>query len=170
MNRYLDTKRLLVLDDEPEIGEIVGQIMEPNHIEYYPAVNAQDALNRLKEVEIHTIVCDLNMPGVDGFSFFEQLKKEGYRVPFLIVTARSSASVLKRAIQLGASDFIEKPFEAELIQARIEHFLEIGMRKSRLRKHIKDAILPELSTSDRLKLIERVNAELNLVSLLESKI
>jgi putative two-component system response regulator len=110
------------------------------------------------------------MPGVDGFSFFEQLKKEGYRVPFLIVTARSSASVLKRAIQLGASDFIEKPFEAELIQARIEHFLEIGMRKSRLRKHIKDAILPELSTSDRLKLIERVNAELNLVSLLESKI
>lgn len=170
MIRYLDTKRLLVLDDEPEIGEVVGQIMEPNHIEYYPAVNAQDAMNYLHTNEVHTIVCDLNMPGVDGFSFFEQVKKEAFSIPFIIVTARATPETLLRAIKLGVSDFIEKPFEAEYIQSRIERFLEIGMRKVRLRNHVKDAIAPDLNPNDRLKLMNRVQAELNLIRLLEAKI
>lgn len=95
--------------------------------EIITAAHGADALTIVKSQPVETIISDINMPVMDGLELLRQLRKDGYEIPFILVTAFGEKQKMLEALRLGAMDFIEKPFKNEAILAIAGKALEFGM-------------------------------------------
>jgi two-component system OmpR family response regulator len=111
--------RILAVDDDPAILELIVTRLSLAGYQTFYARDGQEALRRLAEVRPAGLVLDINMPGLDGFGVLEHLAKTGARLPTLVLTARNQGDDVQRAIQLGARDFLAKPFEDKQLLARV---------------------------------------------------
>ena len=114
-------RRVLVVDDDPEIVTFLATLLELEGIESQVATSAAAALERLEGTLPSLVLLDIAMPDRDGLDLCRELKKDPRTrdVPVFVVSARPGKDVVERALAAGAEEFIRKPFEnAELI-ARI---------------------------------------------------
>ena len=104
-------KRVLVIDDDTSLQDLMQAILELKDFEVILAENGQDALEKLAKKQPDLILLDLMMPGMDGYSFAEELQRRGLcaAVPILVLTADVSAK--PQVEQLGINSFVTKPFE-----------------------------------------------------------
>jgi len=119
--------RLLIIDDEPFNVEILGEILVDAG--YQHITSDTDPRNALALCEIHRpdlILLDLQMPYIDGFEIIKRLKAntELCNIPTVVITAQTSKEYRLRALNLGAKDFITKPFDPSEILTRIQNLLE----------------------------------------------
>jgi putative two-component system response regulator len=113
------TKILLVEDDAPLL-EVMHSILEAEGYEVYPAVNGRNALDLFVSFRPNLVVSDIMMPEMNGFELLKSVRviPEGVTVPFLFLSARTERSDVDRARSLGVDDYLFKPFDAsELINA-----------------------------------------------------
>jgi DNA-binding response OmpR family regulator len=118
--------RILVVDDDPAILELLVTRL---HIAGYSTVTARDgrgALDRLKDTRPAAMLLDLSMPIVDGFEVLSELSRrcDLPAPPVLVLTARNQAADVQRAIMLGASDYMAKPFETKMLLLRVARLLK----------------------------------------------
>ncbi len=118
-------RRVLVVDDEPYLLELIVTRLELAGFETYSARNGDEALRRISEVRPEAMVLDINMPVMDGFEVLAQMRAQGLtdRVATMVLTARNNAGDVARAIQLGARDYLSKPFEDAKLIARVRRLL-----------------------------------------------
>ena len=123
--------RILIVDDEPFNVEYLEQELEDANYETIAATNGQEALERAKDELPDLILLDIMMPIIDGFTTLGKLKEDinTRDIPVIIISANNDLKSVVRGIQLGAEDYLPKPFEPVLLHARIESSLE----KKRLR-------------------------------------
>lgn len=128
---------LLLVDDEKKILTSLKRILfdEPFHL--YMTQSGQEALSIMKETDIHAALIDLMMPEMDGFSLLRQIKNEYPHIMVMIVTGHGTIRDAVDAIQMGAEDFIEKPFTSERIVNRI-HQLRKMWRLDRENRQLKE--------------------------------
>jgi two-component system, OmpR family, response regulator MprA len=111
--------RVLVVDDDPDVRDAVETALE---LEGHRVTTAQDglaALRRLGQTEFDAMVLDVLMPNLDGFEVCRRLRTSGNRTPVLILTARDSEEDTIRGLDLGADDYLVKPFAlGELARVR----------------------------------------------------
>lgn len=115
-------QKVLLIDDDLELGEIVKIILEPVDIVLFQAHSGLEGLRKSYEVHPDLIILDIMMPGMDGFELCTRIR-ELSSVPILMLTARTSESDLLRAFSLGVDDFVKKPFNKNELEARVRALL-----------------------------------------------
>ncbi|MEO0065276.1 MAG: hypothetical protein RI983_602 [Bacteroidota bacterium] len=131
------SKRILIVEDERDIRDSLKTILELNDFIVDAAENGQIGLEKAEEKKPDLILCDVMMPVLDGFGLLELLRKKGVETPLIFLTAKAQHNDLRTGMNLGADDYIFKPFKsAELLQS-IERRLE---RKDQLEQDLKKLI------------------------------
>jgi two-component system, OmpR family, response regulator MprA len=115
--------RILVVDDEPDVREAVETALELEGHRVATAVDGLDALKKLGHGEFEAIVLDVLMPNLSGFEVCRRLRAAGNRTPILILTARDSEEDTIRGLDLGADDYLVKPFALGELLARVRALL-----------------------------------------------
>jgi two-component system alkaline phosphatase synthesis response regulator PhoP len=120
-------KKILLVDDEEDILEFLKYNLEQENFEVITSTNGKDAL---KKITLHPdlIVLDIMMPEMDGFEVYELIKqnKEYQSIPIIFLTAKSGETDEIKGLNLGASDYIQKPISPKKLVARIKS----NLRKS----------------------------------------
>jgi len=116
---------VLIVDDDSEIRNFLEQILLDNY-NVFKAENAEDAFQIVKNEELDIIVSDIIMPGISGVEFCSNIKEsnEFSHIPVILLTGTSSPEVKLKGIECGADDYITKPFERQLLLARIKSILK----------------------------------------------
>ena len=109
-------EKILVVDDEVHVVNILKKYLTSKGYEVYTATNGQEALSKVKEVTPHIVLLDIIMPGMGGMSVLQEIKKTNPKVAVIMLTAVIDEELAKRALQLGADDYITKPFNLEYIE------------------------------------------------------
>ena len=114
--------RVLVVDDEPMVTEVVGRYLGREGFEVALAADGEKALSVAREWSPDLIVLDLMLPGIDGLEVCKTLRKES-RVPIIMLTARGEETDRIVGLELGADDYVVKPFSPRELVARIKAVL-----------------------------------------------
>jgi two-component system OmpR family response regulator len=115
--------RLLVVDDEPNIVELLSASLRYAGFEVSSARGGREAVDRVRDLRPDLIVLDVMMPGVDGFSVLRQLRGNGIDIPVLFLTAKDAGEDRVAGLTLGADDYVTKPFSLAEVIARIHAIL-----------------------------------------------
>ncbi len=115
-------KRILVVEDEGTIREVIRRYLEREGFEVREAVDGYAALEAIAEQEPDLVVMDLMLPGIDGLTLTRQLRQRS-GVPVIMLTARGETSDRVRGLDLGADDYISKPFSPRELVSRIHAVL-----------------------------------------------
>jgi two-component system OmpR family response regulator len=115
--------RLLVVDDEPNIVELLSASLRYAGFDVATARSGTEAVRVANEFQPDLLVLDVMMPGMDGFDVVRRLRGDGRRVPVLFLTARDSTEDKITGLTLGGDDYVTKPFSLEEVLARIRAIL-----------------------------------------------
>ncbi len=115
--------RLLVVDDEPNIVELLSMSLRYAGFEVATATNGREALTEARSFRPDLVLLDVMLPDVDGFDVVRRLRGEGIRVPVLFLTARDATEDKITGLTLGGDDYVTKPFSLEEVLARIRAVL-----------------------------------------------
>jgi two-component system response regulator AtoC len=118
--------RILLVDDEPNMRRSLRLLLADLEIELVDAEDGPAALEVLAEQEIHLVVTDLRMPGMDGLELLHRVRDRRPEVPVVILTAFGSIESAVDAIREGAFDYVTKPFREEELKLVIERALAVG--------------------------------------------
>ena len=121
---------ILVVDDEPHIREIVGSYLTREGHEVRYAADGDDALAQALDVEPDLIVLDVMLPGRSGFDVLRELRAAGRRPAVIMLTARDDVIDRVAGLEIGADDYVTKPFEPRELVARVGAVLRRAMPSS----------------------------------------
>ena len=116
-------RRLLIVDDEPAILNGLRDSFTIKGFEVTTAADGESALAVARAETFHAIVLDLMLPGIDGFEVCRRLRAEDSRVPILMLTARGAEDDKIEGLEIGADDYVTKPFSVRELVARVEALL-----------------------------------------------
>lgn len=115
---------VLMIDDDPYIRELVGALLSREGIVTIEASNGRDALAKLGEAQVHLCVVDVMMPEMDGFAFCSHARKYYPDLPILMLTAKGEIEQKVKGFELGADDYLTKPFEGMELLMRVRALLK----------------------------------------------
>ena len=120
MNKF--EAHILVVDDDDGIRNLVKKYLNENNFLVTTANNAEDAEEKIKVIKFDLIVLDIMMPGESGLDFISKNKNK-YNTPIILLTARGEASERVEGLEVGADDYLPKPFEPKELTLRIRNIL-----------------------------------------------
>jgi signal transduction histidine kinase/DNA-binding response OmpR family regulator len=112
--------RLLVVDDEPSIVDILQEFLGSMAYEVHVARSGEEALQRLPQVQPDVVITDINLPGISGLELMRQAKARDGEVAVIVLTGHVSAASAIEALRQGAYDYVTKPFDLEEVQKIVE--------------------------------------------------
>ncbi|CAN5399403.1 response regulator transcription factor [soil metagenome] len=115
--------KILVVEDEKEMAETVAHVLRSEHHVVEVAFSGDDALAMLRVSQYDLLVLDLNLPGADGLEICKTIRHQKRPVSILMVTGRKSIEEKERGLDLGADDYLTKPFHLKELQARVRALL-----------------------------------------------
>ncbi len=120
-------KKILVIDDEKDVVELIKARLEANKYEVFTAFSGKDGLEKTKTYQPNLILLDIMMPEMDGFEVLRRLKdmrlkKEIKNIPVVMLTAKGEVSSMSRARELGSVDYFVKPFDSEELLRYIRRY------------------------------------------------
>jgi two-component system response regulator MprA len=125
-------ERLLVVDDDPDVRDSLERALRYAGYAVTTAVHGADALDALARSPVDLIVLDVQMPMVDGFDACRRIRGRGDATPILVLTARNAVDDRVTGLEVGADDYLVKPFALRELQARVRALL----RRSQSRREI----------------------------------
>ena len=131
-------KKLLVVDDEPSILTLLKFNLEQSGFEVLTAENGNDALEIATTEDLTLIVLDLMLPGMDGMDVCKTLRQEKINTPILMLTAKDDEFDKILGLELGADDYMTKPFSPREVVARVKAILR---RTTLITAEAKDEII-----------------------------
>ena len=120
-----DNKTILIVEDETFVAEIVGRILDGHKVRIFKAVSIFDAETLLKKEKFDIIILDRLLPDGDGVELFRKLKTdpELKAIPVLILSGKTDEKDKVDGLDLGADDYMTKPFSAPELRARVDVLL-----------------------------------------------
>ena len=144
MNRFI--AHILVVDDDDGIRSLVKQYLTENNFLITTANNAEDATKKIEIIKFDLIVLDVMMPGKSGLEFIHE-HKDKIQTPIILLTAKGEANERIEGLEIGADDYLPKPFEPKELILRIKNILN-KTKKSKQKKIIEfDNIKIDLNKS-----------------------
>ena len=111
--------RILVVDDEPQIGEFIRDFLNEKGYQAFYVDNGEDALRFVKRARPHIALLDIRMSGMDGLELLRQIHRIDPKLGAIMVTALNEEEIGKRALKLGAVDYIVKPIDIEYLETSL---------------------------------------------------
>ena len=156
-------KTILIIEDNEDIRENVAEILMLSNYKVFMAMNGKEGIEAAQKYHPDLIICDIMMPGVDGYGVLHVLHKdpETQNIPFIFLTSKSERSDFRSAMEMGADDYITKPFAGnELLNAIESRFRKVDIMTRNLPPNLQG--LSELmSTLDDTKTLEDLKNESN---------
>ena len=118
-----DKSHILVVDDDDRIRNLLKDYLSENSYIVSSAENAEDAKLKISYLNFDIIVLDVMMPGQDGYELTKEIKKKS-KVPIILLTAKGEVENRIKGLELGANDYIGKPFEPKELLLRIKNILK----------------------------------------------
>lgn len=125
---FIPEARILVVDDETNIVELLSVSLKFQGFEVHTASSGPAALDKAREIRPDAVILDVMMPGMDGFGVLRRLRADGIDAPALFLTARDSLQDKIAGLTLGGDDYVTKPFSLDEIVARIKAILRRTMQ------------------------------------------
>ena len=122
--------KVLVVDDEPNIRELVEVALKFHGCAVAVSASGKDALHQTETYEPDLIILDVMLPDMDGFEVCRALRTDGNDVPVIFLTARDTTSDTIRGLTLGGDDYVTKPFSVEALVARVRAVLRRTTREA----------------------------------------
>lgn len=129
-------KSILVIDDDSKLNELLTEYLGKNNYKVTTVENPKDGLVKLKTNHYDLIILDIMLPEMDGFEACKQIRKD-YETPIVMLTARGEVTDKVVGLELGADDYMPKPFEPRELLARIQSVLrrvEVKFKKNEIIK------------------------------------
>ncbi len=114
--------RILVIEDVREMADLIGLYLGGDGMEVVSCPTGEEGLDQFRAGRFDLVVLDINLPGMDGFEFLQQLRRES-AVPVVIVSARDADEDMVLGLGIGADEFVTKPFSPKVLVARIRALL-----------------------------------------------
>lgn len=132
-NITVNNVNILLVDDD-EINLLILKEYLKNQYNVFLATNAKDALDILDKSDIHLILLDVEMPEINGFELVEKIKTipKNSDIPFMFITGRNDDESIEKGLELGAKDFISKPFKQKQLKLKIENQLTTYFQKKKI--------------------------------------
>jgi two-component system OmpR family response regulator len=128
--------RLLVVDDEPNIVELLSASLRFAGFEVETAAGGLEAVDKARTFRPDLLVLDVMMPGLDGFGVVRRLRQDGVRTPVVFLTAKDATEDKVQGLTLGGDDYVTKPFSLEEVVARIRAVLRRVSSSPQAAKHL----------------------------------
>lgn len=138
---------VLIVEDDRNLNLALAETLNAYGFTTISAYNGQDALSKLSQTIPDVIVCDINMPVMDGYTFLQKTRSdpELRLLPFIFLTARSTAEDQRRAKLIGIEDYLSKPIDSKDLVASIENAIQrrrlIGVEIERNMEHLRKRIV-----------------------------
>ncbi|MGZ4616707.1 MAG: response regulator transcription factor [Actinomycetes bacterium] len=123
MAEHTERLRVLVVDDEPGIVDVVSMALRHHGFEVAAVDTGAGALAQVREWRPHAIVLDIMLPDMEGFEVAQRLSQQRADVPILFLSARDNTSDKVRGLTTGGDDYVTKPFSLEELVARLRNLL-----------------------------------------------
>ena len=146
-----NTFHILVVDDDDKIRELIKEYLIKNNFLVTTAKDAFDAKKKLEIVKFDILILDIMMPGESGLSLTKEIKKN-YPTPIILLTAKSEIHDRIKGLELGADDYLGKPFEPKELILRIKNILN---------KTQKPALSDEVYIGNALIDLKKLNIKIN---------
>lgn len=145
--------RILIVDDEPENIRVLGILLKNNGYLVHVVGNGKDALYQARAITPDLILLDVLMPELDGFEVCKRLKADPItsHIPVVFLTAQNDRQAILKGFQLGAVDYITKPFDQVELLVRVQTHTTLGYLTARLRETVEARTLELNSANRRLK-------------------
>ena len=115
-----DKIRMLLVEDEQTLADIIADTLGEKEFDVTVAYNGAEGLRRFDEVRPDVVVTDIMMPGMDGFSFVDALRRRSADVPILFLSARSAVDDVIHGFETGGNDYLRKPFAMSELIVRVK--------------------------------------------------
>lgn len=147
--------RVLVVDDEPEVLNFITEVLSANGFVCSTAASSRQALSRMRNGEYHLLLTDVKLPDGDGTEIVRIAREKHPYMAAVVITGFASINGIREAIDLGAMDYIPKPFTAERLLAAVRSVIE----KQRLQRHSsgKSLVVKSLKMKRVMDLLEKVS-------------
>ena len=127
---------ILIVDDDDRIRNLLKDFLSENHYIVSTAENADQAKERLKFLKFDIIILDVMMPGQNGYELTKEVKKQ-MKVPIILLTAKGEVENRIKGLEIGADDYIGKPFEPKELLLRIKNILK---NKNKINLNLKHSV------------------------------
>lgn len=112
--------KIMVVDDEPIIGELLTKFLTKKNYEVASFTNGKDALEYLKTNEVNLMLTDMDMPEMSGIELIKATKELKPKLPILVVSGSCDLKTMNEIIKTGISDYIAKPFQLDSLEKSIK--------------------------------------------------
>jgi two-component system OmpR family response regulator len=150
--------RLLVVEDEPELLRAVAQSLREEGYAVDEAGDGEDGLYKATTWEYDAVVLDMLLPRIDGWELLRRLRRT-HRTPVLVLTARDAVSDRVRGLDVGADDYLVKPFDLTELLARVRALIRRSVGQATSRIEIGDVVI-----DTRARTVSRAGAEVVLTA------
>ena len=129
--------RLLIVDDEVHILELLRYNLESSGYEVIQAESGEEALEKLKIIKVNGVILDLMLPGIDGIEVLRQIRQSDHMLlPVIMLTAKNEEIDAVIGLEMGADDYIGKPFRTRELISRVKSVLRRAqLREESYKKH-----------------------------------
>lgn len=142
--------KILLADDEKELSRAVATILRYSNYEVDTVYNGKEAIEKVNENVYDVIILDIMMPIIDGLQALKEIRKNNIKTPIILLTAKSQVDDKVEGLDLGANDYLTKPFDKKELLARIRVLIrekEENEEKYKIGNIIFDKETSEISTS-----------------------
>ena len=158
--------KILIADDEAEIRDVLHLYLEKDGYEVYEAADGIQAMEVLQKEKIDLAILDIMMPGIDGYRVLRNIREDN-NIPVIILSAQSSDSAKILGLDLGADDYITKPFvpleEVARVNSNIRRFYQLGTKGSG-QESVRELVVRDLRLDLESCMLYRAEAVIELTS------
>ncbi len=130
--------RILLVEDDQNFGDVLKSYLEMHEFEITLAVDGIDGWNKFRQGEYDLCILDVMMPKKDGFTLGAEIREKDAEMPLIFLTAKTLKDDVLKGFQIGADDYIAKPFNSEELLYRIQAILKRSQKQADPREEIKE--------------------------------
>lgn len=150
--------RILVVEDERDMNRLIVKMLKKAGYSVDGCFDGQEALEYLLGADYDAILLDVMLPKLDGYQLLQQLRSEGVDTPVLFLTARDAVADRVKGLDLGADDYLVKPFDFDELLARIR-----AMTRKRAGSKSNQFTLADLTVDTERRIVKRAGVEISLL-------
>lgn len=150
--------RILVVEDAPDMNRLIGKVLKKAGYSVDGCFNGEEALACLRGAEYDAILLDVMMPKLDGYELLKRLRSKGVDTPVLFLTARDAVADRVKGLDLGADDYLVKPFDFDELLARIR-----AMTRKRAGSRSNQFTVADLTVDIERRTASRAGIEISLL-------
>ena len=133
----LNLPNILIVDDDKRILELIDDYLSKNNFRVNVASNSLEAREKIENIEFDLIILDIMMPGETGLKLTDSLKKNNFKTPILLLSALGEPEDRIKGLEIGANDYLSKPFEPKELLLRIKNLIQGNKFIKKVKKIIK---------------------------------